>query len=50
MTLMQFDAMAEYAPVKTLVIADTLSCSPVENKGETTEKVIEYHVNAISHS
>ena len=45
MCLMRFNAKAEYAPGKTLVIADTLSRSPVQDSDNTTDSVIACHVN-----
>lgn len=53
MRLMRFNAKAEYAPGKTLVIADALSRSPVGESGDKdndTEKIIASHVDAVIHS
>lgn len=53
MRLMRFNARAEYAPGKTLVIADALSRSPVNDRDNTrdnTETVVACHVNAVCHS
>ncbi len=49
MRLMRFNAKAEYAPGKTLVIADTLSRSPGNDRDNTTEEIIACHVNAVTH-
>ncbi|KAK0139111.1 hypothetical protein N1851_024338 [Merluccius polli] len=50
MRLMRFNAKAEYAPGKTLVIADALSRSPINDKDSTTETVVTCYVNAVCHS
>ncbi|KAK0146533.1 hypothetical protein N1851_014140 [Merluccius polli] len=50
MRLMRFNAKAEYAPGKTLVIADALSRSPIDDKDSTTETVVTCYVNAVCHS
>uniref|UniRef100_A0AAV2JBC5 Reverse transcriptase RNase H-like domain-containing protein n=1 Tax=Knipowitschia caucasica TaxID=637954 RepID=A0AAV2JBC5_KNICA len=50
MRLMRFNAKAEYAPGKTLVISDALSRSPLKESYSTTEAVIASHVNAVTHS
>ena len=50
MRLMRFNAKAEYAPGKTLVIADALSRSPLKERDSSTEAVIACHVNAVTHS
>ena len=50
MRLLRFDGKAEYAPGKTLVIADTLSLSPINEVESTTESIIASHVNAVVHS
>ena len=47
--LMRFNAKAEYAPGKTLVIADTLSRSPIQDSDNTTDSVIACHVNTVIH-
>lgn len=49
MRLMCFNAKAEYAPGKRLIIADTLLRSPVNNNNDSTE-IIECHINAVTHS
>uniref|UniRef100_A0AAV2KPW2 Reverse transcriptase RNase H-like domain-containing protein n=1 Tax=Knipowitschia caucasica TaxID=637954 RepID=A0AAV2KPW2_KNICA len=50
MRLMRFNAKAEYAPGKTLVISDALSRSPLKESYSTTEAAIASHVNAVTHS
>lgn len=50
MRLMCFNAKAEYATEKTLIIAVTLSRSPVNNNNDSTEEIIECHINAVTHS
>lgn len=50
MRLMCFNAKAEYAPGKTLIIADTLLRSPVNNNNDSIEEIIECHINAVTHS
>ncbi len=47
MRLMRFNARAEYAPGKTLVIADALSRSPVLDRDSNTETDVVY-VNAVT--
>ena len=49
MRLMGFNGKAEYAPGKTLFIADTLSHSPIDEVESTTESIIASHVNAVVH-
>ena len=50
MRLTWFNAKAEYAPGKTLVIADALSHSPVKDRNNNnTEMIIACHVNAVTH-
>ena len=46
MRLMRFNAVAEYAPGKTLVVSDALSRSPQSDSSSNTEEVIEYHVQS----
>ncbi len=46
--LMQFNARADYAPGKTLVIADALSRSPVLDRDSNTETDVACYVNAVT--
>lgn len=47
MRLMRFNATAEYAPSCTLVVADTLSRSPLRDTKQDTHKGVECYVASV---
>ena len=50
MRLMRFNANAEYAPGKTLVVSDALSRSPLPETTADMEEEIEYYVQSVTQS